>query len=231
MLRSRVSSTVDFARLSAAISRPGIDPRVWVSYAIVTAEPVIDTSAAGQDAGVFVDLVLLPTQMQATARVGALYAGNGFGLYTPLHTDDEVLVVAPSGDPAEGLVVTQRLWSPSDLPPQAVADHPEDVSLVIETGKSLRVTVQGGGNVVLAVDSGKVYLGAEDGTEPVALGTTLQNYLNQLQPFFTGFNAWVPVPQDGGAALQAAVTAAYATAAQTIPEAAPAVEAATTEVK
>lgn len=180
MLRSRVSSSIDFARLAAAMQRPGIDPRVWVSYAIVTEAPVIDTSATGSDAGIFVDIVLLPTQMAATARVGAAYAGNGFGMYAPLRVDDEVLVVAPSGDPAEGLVVTQRLWSPSDPPPAAAATHPEDLTLVVETGKSVRLTVQGGGNVVLAVDSGKLYLGSEDGTEPVAKGQTLKAYLESL---------------------------------------------------
>lgn len=152
MMRSRVSSSIDFSRLSQALMRPGIDPRVWVSYAVLKGEPVVDLTVDDGSAGVFVDLILLPTQQQATARVGALYAGNGFGLYAPLHKDDEVLVVAPSGDPAEGLVVTQRLWSPSDPPPAAVAANPDDVTLVVEPTKSLRLNVQGGGKVYLGGD-------------------------------------------------------------------------------
>lgn len=180
MLRSRVSSGVDFARLSQALMRPGIDPRVWVSYAILTGEPVVDTTTADGRAGIFVDLVLLPINMEATARVGAIYAGNGFGLYAPLHKDDEVLVVAPSGDPAEGLVVTQRLWSPSDPPPGAVAEHPTDLTLVVESGRSLRITAQGAGNIYLNVDSGKVYLGGEEGTEPVPRGASLKDYLTTV---------------------------------------------------
>lgn len=157
MLRSRVTSGIDFARMSQALMRPGIDPRVWVSYAVLTDEPVVDVVDGQQ--GVFCDIVLLPMNMTATARVGAAYAGNGFGLYTPLHKDDEVVVIAPSGDPNEGLVVTQRLWSPSDPPPQAVADNPDDVTLVVEAGKNLRLNVQG---------EGKVYLGGNEGTRGVA---------------------------------------------------------------
>jgi len=157
MLRSRVSTTIDVGRIAAAVSRPGIDPRIWISYAICSSEPYVETLNGQQD--VFVDVVLLPTQQPETARVGAIYAGNGFGMYAPLHKDDEVLILAPSGNPDEGLVVTQRLWSPADPPPDALTTYPTDVLLVVESGKSLRLNVAGGG---------KVYIGANDGTKPVA---------------------------------------------------------------
>jgi hypothetical protein len=157
MLRSRVTTTPDLGRLANAVARPGIDPRVWVSYAILTSDPVIEMRDGQQD--VFVDLLLLPTQEASTARVGVAYAGNGFGFYTPLHKDDEVLVVAPSGNPDEGLVVTQRLWSPADPPPEALTTYPTDVLLVVETDKSLRINVAGGG---------KVYLGDVEATRGAA---------------------------------------------------------------
>lgn len=157
MLRSRVSTTLDVGRIAAAVSRPGIDPRVWCSYAVLTSEPYIETVAGQQD--VFVDILMLPTQQLETARVGAIYAGNGFGFYAPLHKDDEVLICAPSGNPDEGLVVMQRLWSPADPPPAAAATYPTDVTLVVESGKSLRLNVAGGG---------KVYVGGNDNTKPIA---------------------------------------------------------------
>jgi hypothetical protein len=169
VLRSRVTSGIDVNRLANAVSRPGIDPRVWVSYAVCTSEPVVETRSGQQD--VFVDVLLLPSGQPETARVGASYAGNGFGFYAPLHKDDEVLVCAPSGDPDEGLVVTQRLWSPADPPPEAAATYPEDVTLVVEEGKSLRIAVAG---------DGKVYLGDTEATrgaarldDEVTLGTAL----------------------------------------------------------
>lgn len=186
MLRSRVSTTVDVGRLANAVSRPGIDPRVWVSYAILTSEPYIETVAGRQD--VLVDVTLFPTGTEETARVGAMYAGNGFGFYAPLHKDDEVLVCAPSGDPDEGLVVTQRLWSPSDPPPDAVAQYPTDVTLVVEPDRALRLNVSGGG---------KVYIGSNDGTEPVALGQTLKDYLDALKAYIDGHThnfTWTATP-------------------------------------
>lgn len=178
MLRSRVISGIDTERLSNAVSRPGIDPRIWVSYAVLTSNPVVDTDPGDQD--VIANVMLMPSGTIETARVGAIYAGNGFGLYTPLYKGDEVLVVAPSGDPDQGLVITQRLWSPSDLPPEGLGDTLEDVTLVIQPDKNLRITAKGGGNVYLTVDTGKVYLGAPDGTEPAAKGQSLKSYLDNL---------------------------------------------------
>jgi hypothetical protein len=188
------------ALLGRAVSRPGIDPRTWISVAYVASEVVVDMETEDGSAGIFVDVVLLPSNMEATARLGASYAGNGFGIYTPLHVDDEVLVVAPSGDPNNGLVITQRLWSASDPPPQEVADNPTDVVMVVEADKNVRLKLQGegsvfldiaegggltlnvvgDGNVQLNVDGGKVFLGESSGTEPAAKATSLKSYLTDL---------------------------------------------------
>lgn len=184
MLRSRVTRGIDVARLSNAVARPGIDPRIWVSYAYLTSEPYIETVEGRQD--IVADVMLVPSMQEETARVGAIYAGNGFGFYCPLHAEDEVLVLAPSGDPDAGLVITQRLWSPADPPPQEVVVNPEDVTLVVEEGKNLRITVKGAGNVVLAVDAGKIYLGSPENTEPAAKGQSLKAYLESLQSTLAG---------------------------------------------
>lgn len=166
MLRSRVTSGVDVTRLSNAVSRPGIDPRIWVSYAVLTTDVYVDNTPGDQ--GVFANVQLLPSGVQDTARVGAIYAGNGWGLYTPLHKDDEVLVVAPSGDPDEGLVIVQRLWSTSDPQPSEVVQGADDVVLVVEPDKNLRITTKGTGNVYLTAEDGKVILGDADASRGVA---------------------------------------------------------------
>ncbi len=67
---------LDLARLSNAVSRPGIDPRVWVCYGILQSEPYIETQQGQQD--IFVDVMMMPSMQLETARVGAAYAGNGF---------------------------------------------------------------------------------------------------------------------------------------------------------
>lgn len=182
MLRSRTSRGFDVARLSNAVSRPGIDPRIWVSYAVLTSDPYIETIEGQED--IVADVLLLPSQQELTARVGAIYAGFGFGLYCPLYKDDEVLIAAPSGDPDEGLVILQRMWSPAAIPPDQAVRTPEDVTLVVQEGKNLRLMVQGGGNVILAVETGKVYLGAETSTEPAAKGQTLKGYLESIKSKF-----------------------------------------------
>ena len=158
----RAASGLDFNMLSKAMTRPGIDPRSWCSLAIVQSV-VIDEAA-----GVFCDVLLMPSKRRETARLGAAYAGSGFGFYAPVRVDDEVLVSAPGGDPAQGLVITQRLWSPADVPPSGLEATPEDVVLVVEADKSLRLTVQGGGDVVVTAADGKVKLGGEAATRGVA---------------------------------------------------------------
>jgi len=170
----RASSQIDFAAMGRALARPGMDPRAWCSLAIVQSV-VVDEAE-----GVFCDVLLMPSKRRETARLGAAYAGSGWGLYAPPMVDDEVLVSAPSGDPAQGLVITSRLWSPADVPPADAATHPEDVLLTVRPDKSLRIKVQGGGNVILAVDTGKVFLGSETGTEAVAKGESLKSYLDGI---------------------------------------------------
>ena len=158
----RAASGLDINMLSKAMTRPGIDPRSWCSLAIVQSV-VIDEAA-----GVFCDVLLMPSKRRETARLGAAYAGSGFGFYAPVKVDDEVLVSAPGGDPAQGLVITQRLWSPADVPPAGLEATSEDVVLVVETDKSLRLTVQGGGDVVITAADGKVKLGGEAASKGVA---------------------------------------------------------------
>jgi Type VI secretion system/phage-baseplate injector OB domain len=172
----RAASGLDFNMLSKAMTRPGIDPRSWCSLAIVQSV-VIDEAA-----GVFCDVLLMPSKRRETARLGAAYAGSGFGFYAPVRVDDEVLVSAPGGDPAQGLVITQRLWSPADVPPAGLEATPEDVVLVVEADKSLRLTVQGGGDVVVTAADGKVKLGGEAATKPVALGNTITAAGDKLVP-------------------------------------------------
>jgi hypothetical protein len=193
---------MDMGRLSRAVSRPGIDPRTWVSLAVVNSV-VVDPNE-----GVFCGITLLPSEIEETARLGAAYAGNGFGFYAPPRVDDEVMVCAPSGDPSQGLVITGRLWSPSDVPPAEAASNPQDVLLKVEEGQTLRLLVSGGG---------KVYLGDDADTQPVALGQSVQDYLAQVQTLFDTLLAWVPVPGDGGAALKSALVTAL-TPVPTLPD-------------
>lgn len=157
MLRhSRVTGQLDTSRVAQAVTKPGIDPRIWVSYAFVT-KVVVDPVQ-----GVFANVILSPSQVPETVRVGYEYAGSGFGIYNPLRVDDEVLVIAPSGDPNEGMVITQRMYSASDPPPQEAVDHPDDPVFHVRPGQTLRIVVEDGGNVIIDPKGQGVQLGGED---------------------------------------------------------------------
>lgn len=165
---SRVSSAMDTSRLGQALARPGMDTRTWVSLAIVE-RVIID-----EDEGVFADVLLMPSGERFPARVAQEYAGNGFGLYTPIEVDDEVLVEAPSGDPDNGMILTRRLYSKSDPPPAEAASNPSDVLLVVKTDQTLRIITAGSGNVVIETrGAGKVKLGLESAVDPVVLKSDL----------------------------------------------------------
>lgn len=184
-----------------SIQRPGIDTRIWSSLAYAAGD-----SAALAD-GVFVDVVLLPTGEQLTARVPSEYAGKGFGLYAKIRKNDELLVEIPRGDPAEGAVVSRRLWNKRHTPPQEALDDDEDVLLVVEKDKTLRLVTSGAGKVfvksadTVTLDSPKVRLGAEDATEKLVLGNT---YKSAEQQFLTQLNAAAATLTTAGATLATA---------------------------
>lgn len=146
---SRVTGALDTSRLGKALAGPGMDTRTWVSLAIVS-KVTIDP-----DEGIFADVTLMPLGKQATARVGVEYAGNGFGIYAPLLPDDEVLVEAPNGDTDNGLIVTRRLYSPSDQPPSEASQFPDDFLLVAASGKTVRILVEGSGQVEIRSRNGQ----------------------------------------------------------------------------
>jgi len=190
--KTRVSSTPDFGRIANAVSRPGIDPRIWASLAVVRAVTVDPAE------GVFADVTLLPSQLESTARLGTEYAGSGFGAYFPLRVGDEVVVSLPSGDPAEGMVISKRVWSPSDPPPQDAINHPADVALTVQPGQSMRFLLSDGGTFAVTAPTtnvvGDVNLGSAAAYDALVKGTTyraaedvllnaLITYINAIQPF------------------------------------------------
>jgi hypothetical protein len=174
----RKSTSPDVGRMSAGLQRPGIDTRVWSSLAYAEGD-----SAVFAD-GVFVDVVLLPTGEKLTARVPAEYAGNSFGLYAKVYEHDELLVEIPRGDPAEGAVVSRRLWNKRDAPPAQAVSEPEDVLLVVKPEKTLRLITSGAGKVFIKsaatviVDCPNIRLGEEAAAEQYVLGTTFRSNLS-----------------------------------------------------
>jgi hypothetical protein len=193
-------------RIANAVSKPGIDPRVWVSYGVVTAFNV------DPDHGVFADVTLHPSEEKVTARVCPLAAGGGWGIYAPLRVDDEVIVANPNGDGGDGPVVFARPWSPADLPPQEAVDNPDDMLIRVEDGRVLRVVTSGGGNIVLDVGTGAgiVQIGSGTTSDKVLLGSTyvsaMSSLLTTLATHTHGTAVGPTTPPTEAAAISASTT-------------------------
>ncbi len=192
----RARTSVDMGRMANAVSRPGIDPRVWLTLAVVR--------DVGYDAdeGIFVDVQFQPSGTIETCLLGAAYAGAEFGAYFPVNIDDTVLVAVPSGDPSTGPTVIARMWNSGDKPHadfQSEADEEEptqDVVLRIQPGQKFKIrtsddgdgveiTVEGNGDIVIqATGDGKVFIGGTEGTEPPGLGTSIKNHFDSLKADF-----------------------------------------------
>lgn len=190
-MKTRIGRKMDISRLSSAVKRPGIDTRCWVSLAVALEDSFVD-----KDHGVFINVILMPTEEEYTARVGAEYAGGGFGFYAKILKDDELCVGTPSGDPGEGIVVLKRMWSAADLPPQQAIDDPEEVMVVVEPGKNARLSLSGGGQLrVLAGDNvvfiteNIIELGAEGAADKAVLDSKLQTELARLKAELDAFKA------------------------------------------
>lgn len=196
--RSRVGTTPDLTRISAGVSRPGIDPRTWVSFGYTLAESSID-----KDHGHYVEVKLLPSELELTCRVPSEYAGKQFGSHEGLlHQHDEVVVLIPDGDPNHGGILVSRLWSNNDPPPDLVANNPKDIVRVLETDINYRLTLQGQGQWLVegaddfhhhttkkatyeaddtvTLKTPKVRLGEEGATEKLVLGSTYRQAENTM---------------------------------------------------
>ena len=128
----RAHPSIDTQRLGEAV-RGEVDTRLWSSLAIVR------SVVADKAHGCFAEVTLTPSGDTFTVRVGARYAGNGFGEWGPLEADDEVLVQFPSGHPEEGGIITERLWSQADPPAPEIVANPADWLVRTKKGSAARL--------------------------------------------------------------------------------------------
>ena len=227
--RTRIGRSLDSSRLGEALSRPGLDTRCWVSLAFA-----LDESQVDQGHGVFVNVRLHPSEEEYTARIPSDYAGNGFGFYAKIHKDDALVVIIPSGDASEGVIVSDRLWSAADLPPTEAVNAPDEVMLVIEKDKTLRIATSGAGKVIL--NSADIRLGDDDPSDHVAVAEKVNDDFSTIKTFMDGLvnvlNTPVNEPGNGApSAFQAAIGIYLATQAPDYYPAADDVSAETTKVK
>ena len=136
-----VRSRPDTNTLGNAVSRPGIDPRVWVIEAVVM--------ALGFDAehGTFVDVQYQPTGELETCRVGSMYTADEGGFHVPFEIGDTVLVAVPSGDSNNGPVIISQLWGKQQPPAKDAGSGGEpskDILLRVRKGRKMKIVTADG---------------------------------------------------------------------------------------
>jgi hypothetical protein len=184
----------DVGAVAAALSRPGIDSRVWSCYATVCV--VHDDGSMDVDDpdavvispdGVDVDVMLEPYLVPATCRYG-LQAGVAT-ILAPVRPGDMVLVEFPGGDMAAVPQIVKvcggahtRLPLEQDGKPifrnDRLSIHARGVPVEIRTDGGAKLTLGADGSVV--VESGDVRLVGPDADQHLLLGDAYRDAQAQL---------------------------------------------------
>lgn len=186
---TKVSPSFDANKVAAGLSRPGIDPRVWVAEGIIatigddgevddTDANAVISSPEGREA----DVVLLPElEHHITCRIPS--GGPESTDDWPISPGDHVALVFPGGDPASGGIVVAVLNSASDRLPtedgQPMFKH--DRRLIwCGTGPIDLRAGSGTGRLVLGQD-GTVRAGGPDAAQAAVKGTDfMQAFLDAM---------------------------------------------------
>jgi hypothetical protein len=111
----------------AALARPGMDPRQWVSYGVVDRETDGQKSVIFDDPeggpltyGPLVRVTLQPSGIPVVCRVANAVAGQDEGEWFPFLEGDEVIVAIPEGNERAGCVILGRLNQEIDRWPRTV---------------------------------------------------------------------------------------------------------------
>lgn len=151
----------DTGAIGAAFARPGMDTRVWLSFAVVT-------KVRYDPAGMLADLSLLPSGAEETCLIGSQFARPRSGSWRPIGVGDTIVVGYPDGDPMSGPVLITRIHVASDPPPEEFAAGTDvlesgndaatdDMVDRVPDGATYRIVAKEGANVRIEVSgSGKV---------------------------------------------------------------------------
>ena len=197
----KITRNFDMSRFSEYVKRPGIDPRTWVSLAIVAHDYTYNTNTQAYEFiadendikkdkyGIYASVILIPGFTKALYPIAPAYAGN-FGLiYMPLHPLDTVVVEFPDGALSNGLITKRRNTGTEQINPDQI--DLTNAWIVLESGASVNVILpQGdvnltnqGGNLNVNVDSShavnvtakKINLGSNSASYKAVLGDILEN--------------------------------------------------------
>ena len=169
----QVSSTIDVSRMRAAVSGPGIDPRVWIVWATVL-ERGFDP-----EEGIFVDVQFQPEGTIETCYLGQPYAGSEWGAHFPVEVGDTILLAVPMGDTGMVSCIIARAHNSGDKPNAELQNGEQDTDdvvirvkpnqrLVIRTsgaGDAVDIKIEGNGELNLETAAGNVNITVAAGAQ------------------------------------------------------------------
>lgn len=143
---------IDLTALAESMAGPGRDTRQWLSFGLVTSEP-IDFDV---DHGPLIPVNLVPSEVEVQCRVAMQVAGNGEGEYYPFVEGDEVIVAVPGGNERGGCVILGRLPNQrTPFPQESVAgQNPADNSFGFRRTKAPFITEAAGPITMRQAESG-----------------------------------------------------------------------------
>ena len=169
-----IRSMPDVGRLARAVSRPGIDPRTWITLATV-----IDIAFDAVH-GVFVDVQFQPEGTKETCLLGSQYTCDGGGLFCPLAVGDLVLVAVPGGECDHGPTIIAQMWNKTTAPAPEMAgangeDTTTDIIWRVSKGKKMKVLTTDGEIDITADGAGKIVITSSgSGDIEVTSSTTIK---------------------------------------------------------
>lgn len=108
---ARLRPRLDFGRVAAGVSRPGIDPRSWISMARVDVDP--DAIVWDRELGWLVDVTLVGGGLDGEGPVLCRFPSSGQGVgaggYDPPRAGCLVIVAIPGGDPNNDCIIIGQL--------------------------------------------------------------------------------------------------------------------------
>lgn len=202
--RTSVRTRPDVNALASAVSRPGVDPRVWITLAVVT------ELGYDPDEGPFADLQYQPNGDQETALIGSNYAGAEFGDWSSVEIGDTVLVAVPMGDPGNGPTIICRMWNAGDKPFAEMQDA--DDSEVPTQNRVLRVKPGKKFQLVISGDGARIELAQKDATQSFVRGDDYADaegeFLDALDTFVQTLATATPAPPNSALTVAAVLAAA-----------------------
>jgi hypothetical protein len=194
--------SINWQQLAKAVGSPGIDPRTWVSHATVchiTKDGQPDYTS--QDAiliapdGVWVDVLLVPSDMPATARVQLGVGGKKAQINCPIEPGDQVLVLIPEGILSNPLTViailnnqSAKLGLDADKKPQFKNDRlsifANGIPIEVMTKDGAILRLEADGEASFTVPGGKrLQMGTNDldPTDGVVTGKAIDSFTGSTQ--------------------------------------------------